>query len=422
MALVAGAPLERAHRIAAGQVIGFAVLVAVAAAAAAVLFEFSTCRGRSPRAGAACPRPARAGGAGPAPARRRPTRRRRAARRKCRPLRPEQRAVGRSLTAAALITISGGGDNLAVYIPLFRVGGAANVGAILAVFVVGEVLVTWLVLAGGRHPKARSDDAAPRARGGPGPALLHRRAGHGAGRDLLAAVTRRDNGGVTDAVDALILDLLEWVGPAPRPYAEVMEAWRTSCPRLPVWEDANDRGATRPAARPRAGAADRASPPPEPTICAGTARPRPSEEERPGRRWPSSRAPWLTAARQADGPESNTGGIHGGSAGQGGGDHRWGQRHRPGRGRSGRRRRHEDRPGRHRARPAQGGGGRPDEQRSRGHRRGDRRSRKRHRCGRCGTGPSTASARCISSTTTRASGWAVPSGRSARRTGAGSSA
>ena len=35
-----------------------------------------------------------------------------------------------------------------------------------------------------------------------------------------------------DAVDSLILDLLEWVGPDPRPYAEVMEAWRTSCPRL----------------------------------------------------------------------------------------------------------------------------------------------------------------------------------------------
>ena len=47
---------------------------------------------------------------------------------------------------------------------------------------------------------------------------------------------------VPDAVDALILDLLEWVGPHPRPYAEVLDAWRTSCPRLPVWEDANDRG------------------------------------------------------------------------------------------------------------------------------------------------------------------------------------
>jgi hypothetical protein len=49
-------------------------------------------------------------------------------------------------------------------------------------------------------------------------------------------------GGVPDTVDALILDLLEWVGPRPRPYEEVMEAWRTSCPRLPVWEEANVRG------------------------------------------------------------------------------------------------------------------------------------------------------------------------------------
>jgi hypothetical protein len=55
-------------------------------------------------------------------------------------------------------------------------------------------------------------------------------------------VTRRDTGEVRDPVDALILDLLEWVGPSPRPYDEVMEAWRTSCPRLPVWEDANQRG------------------------------------------------------------------------------------------------------------------------------------------------------------------------------------
>ena len=45
-----------------------------------------------------------------------------------------------------------------------------------------------------------------------------------------------------DAVDSLILDLLEWIGPESRPYAEVIEAWRTSCPRLPVWEEANERG------------------------------------------------------------------------------------------------------------------------------------------------------------------------------------
>ncbi|HTC40724.1 MAG TPA: hypothetical protein VK703_04085 [Candidatus Acidoferrales bacterium] len=43
-------------------------------------------------------------------------------------------------------------------------------------------------------------------------------------------------------VDALILDLLEWLATRDRSYEEVMEAWRTSCPRLPVWEEANDRG------------------------------------------------------------------------------------------------------------------------------------------------------------------------------------
>jgi len=45
-----------------------------------------------------------------------------------------------------------------------------------------------------------------------------------------------------DTVDTLIIDLLRWMGPNPRPYAEVLEAWRTSCPRLPVWETAEDRG------------------------------------------------------------------------------------------------------------------------------------------------------------------------------------
>ena len=47
---------------------------------------------------------------------------------------------------------------------------------------------------------------------------------------------------MNDPVDALVIDLLEWIGPRPRPYAEVIEAWRTSCPRLPVWEEANARG------------------------------------------------------------------------------------------------------------------------------------------------------------------------------------
>ena len=47
---------------------------------------------------------------------------------------------------------------------------------------------------------------------------------------------------MSNSVDDLILDLLEWLGSSPRPYTEVLDAWRTSCPRLPVWEEANDRG------------------------------------------------------------------------------------------------------------------------------------------------------------------------------------
>ena len=43
-------------------------------------------------------------------------------------------------------------------------------------------------------------------------------------------------------VTGLILDLLEWLAIRDRSYEEVMDAWRSSCPRLPVWEDANDQG------------------------------------------------------------------------------------------------------------------------------------------------------------------------------------
>ena len=41
---------------------------------------------------------------------------------------------------------------------------------------------------------------------------------------------------------SLVLDLVEWVAREPRSYSEVMEAWRTSCPRLSIWEDAVDQG------------------------------------------------------------------------------------------------------------------------------------------------------------------------------------
>lgn len=61
------------------------------------------------------------------------------------------------------------------------------------------------------------------------------------------------NKAMSSSVDALILDLLEWIGPTPRPYASVQEAWRTSCPKLPVWEDATDAQLVRVQSEPGAG-------------------------------------------------------------------------------------------------------------------------------------------------------------------------
>ena len=44
------------------------------------------------------------------------------------------------------------------------------------------------------------------------------------------------------AADSLVLDLVEWVAREPRPYQDVIATWRTSCPRLTIWEDAVDSG------------------------------------------------------------------------------------------------------------------------------------------------------------------------------------
>lgn len=50
---------------------------------------------------------------------------------------------------------------------------------------------------------------------------------------------------MSDGLDPLILDLVEWVAREPRPYPDLIDAWRTSCPRLTVWEDAVERGYVR---------------------------------------------------------------------------------------------------------------------------------------------------------------------------------
>ena len=48
--------------------------------------------------------------------------------------------------------------------------------------------------------------------------------------------------GMNHRPDALVLDFVEWVAASPRRYSDVMDAWKTSCPRLTIWEDAIDQG------------------------------------------------------------------------------------------------------------------------------------------------------------------------------------
>jgi len=40
------------------------------------------------------------------------------------------------------------------------------------------------------------------------------------------------------SINTLTLDFLTWLSARPRTYAETMDAWRSSCPRLSIWEDA----------------------------------------------------------------------------------------------------------------------------------------------------------------------------------------
>jgi cadmium resistance protein CadD (predicted permease) len=139
VAMVAAAPPERSKRIALGQVVGFVVLVVAAIGMAVLLFDIPTriigllglvpltlglrglfgLRHAEGRSGVA------------------------------------RRAIGSGVFAAAVITVGAGGDNLAAYIPLFRVAGLAGSVESLLVFALGEVLLTLFVLRAGRHPRVR---------------------------------------------------------------------------------------------------------------------------------------------------------------------------------------------------------------------------------------------------------------------------
>ena len=90
----------------------------------------------------------------------------------------------------------------------------------------------------------------------------HHRFGYDAWHDrgegrIVTFTDRIDTPSVVRGVDAtatwpggrgarsLTYDFLTWLADGPRTYAEVMERWQTSCPRLSIWEDALDGGLVR---------------------------------------------------------------------------------------------------------------------------------------------------------------------------------
>jgi hypothetical protein len=43
---------------------------------------------------------------------------------------------------------------------------------------------------------------------------------------------------MAESTDLLMREFLSWVASRPRTFAEAQEAWRSTCPRHTVWEDA----------------------------------------------------------------------------------------------------------------------------------------------------------------------------------------
>jgi hypothetical protein len=62
---------------------------------------------------------------------------------------------------------------------------------------------------------------------------------HTRGREMpFTATPGTGNDVAHPPVASLTLQFLVWVAHRPRSYAETMDAWRTSCPRFTIWEDA----------------------------------------------------------------------------------------------------------------------------------------------------------------------------------------
>jgi hypothetical protein len=57
-------------------------------------------------------------------------------------------------------------------------------------------------------------------------------------RHILEVALNDREASVSEPARALTLQLLDWISERPRTYSEVLETWRTTCPRLSIWEDA----------------------------------------------------------------------------------------------------------------------------------------------------------------------------------------
>lgn len=63
-------------------------------------------------------------------------------------------------------------------------------------------------------------------------------AARAADKDRVGFEAPKQESAAAAPASALMLQFLAWVDSRPRTYAEAMEAWRSTCPRLSVWDDA----------------------------------------------------------------------------------------------------------------------------------------------------------------------------------------
>jgi len=61
----------------------------------------------------------------------------------------------------------------------------------------------------------------------------------------LRCIVQAMGAAMSESPSLIMVQFLAWVADRPRSYAQTMEAWRSTCPRLSVWEDAVIDGLVR---------------------------------------------------------------------------------------------------------------------------------------------------------------------------------